>query len=342
MIGDLSIGGWALLAPMAGMTDRSFRTVCRDLGAALAYTELVSANSVLEAGANMWRLLDLGPEERPVGVQLFGDDPVRLAEAAVRVMEDVGPELIDLNMGCPVKKVVTKGAGAALMRDVPLVERLVRAVVDAVEVPVTAKTRSGWDDSNINAVEVAQAVEAAGGKAIGIHARTREQRHEGRVNLELLAEAKRSVGIPVIGNGGIMRAEDALVMKERTGVDAVMLARGAIGNPWIFSEIDALIDGRLYQRPPWPERRRVIVRHLDSVLADFAKNHRRDHEAAACSFVRGHLINYARELPGFPGFRRSLSELCDRGAIFAALDRAASPVVVGTRSPTCKFPVSSL
>jgi tRNA-dihydrouridine synthase B len=310
---------------MAGLTDCSFRMLCAELGAALTYTELVLSTSVLAGtGARLWRLLELDPMEDPVAVQLGGEDPAQLADAARKVEEDIAPQLIDLNMGCPVPKVVSKGAGAALMRRPRHVEALVRATVDAVSVPVTAKIRAGWSDARINAVDVAQAIEAGGGRAVAVHARTRSQRHDGPVHLELLAQVRAAVSIPVIGNGGIRTADDALRMQQSTGVDAVMVARGAIGNPWIFSEIDARIHGRSWSRPPWPEQRDVIRRHLERAVHSFEASGG-DAEPKACRFLRGHLIEYARALPRFGSFRQSLSKLDSCAQVMAALDAAARP-----------------
>ncbi|HCP45315.1 MAG TPA: tRNA dihydrouridine synthase DusB, partial [Deltaproteobacteria bacterium] len=236
-IGPISVARVAVLAPMAGITDHNFRFLCREQRCGMVYTELVNADCLLRGLQRSFRLVETQPGERPVGVQLYGWDPQPLAEAAAWVEEHIDCDLIDLNMGCPVPKVVSRGAGAALMRDPQRVERLVRAVVDAVELPVTAKTRSGWTENEINAVDVALAVEAGGGQCIAVHGRTRAQRHEGPVNWPLLAEIKRAVDIPVIGNGGILEASHAITMREQSGVDAVMVGRGAIGNPWIFKQM---------------------------------------------------------------------------------------------------------
>jgi tRNA-dihydrouridine synthase B len=323
-IGSLNIPGVAVLAPMAGITDLNFRLLCREFGCGLVYTELVSASTLLRGVRRSLQLVETTEVERPVGVQLFGPEPGPLAEAARWVVDHVPCDLIDLNMGCPVAKVVSKGAGAALMRDPDLVQRLVGAVVDAVDVPVTAKTRSGWTDREINAIEVAQAVEAAGGAGIAIHARTRAQRHEGPVDWELLAAIKAAVHIPVIGNGGILDAQTALRMRAQTGVDAVMVGRGAMGNPWIFEQIDDAWHGRDLRHPSWAERLGVIERHLDAAIAAFdrwahKRKERLGFEERAMRFMRGHLVRYTAGLPGGDAFKRRVNDLATREAILAGL-----------------------
>ena len=310
-IGTLNIEKVAVLAPMAGMTDAVFRRLCVEAGCGLVYTELVKADCLLRGLVPSLRNIETSEEERPVGVQLFHHEPAVLAEAARWVEEHVACDLIDLNMGCPVPKVVTKGAGAALMRQPKLVERLVRSVVDVVRLPVTAKTRSGWDATDINAVAVAQAVEAGGGQAIAVHARTRAQRHEGPVDWDLLAEVKRHVTIPTLGNGGIESPETALAMREATGVDAVMVGRGALGNPWIFEAINAAWEERAHQGPSIDQRLDIMERHLRGTInanLRWAKKDR-DVEAAeerAMRYVRGHLLRYAQGSPGIQEFRKAL------------------------------------
>ena len=324
-IAHLFIPNIAVLAPMAGLTDISFRALCREQGCGLVYTELVNAEMLLQGSRRSMQNIETGPSERPVGVQLYGPDPSVLAEAARWVEEHIPCDLIDLNMGCPVPKIVSRGAGAALMRDPRLVERLVRAVVDAVSLPVTAKTRSGWDETELNAVEVGKAVEAAGGVALAVHARTRAQRHEGPVDWDLLAEIKRTLSIPVIGNGGIDGAEAALAMRSATGVDAVMVGRGAIGNPFVFRAIDDAWHGRAARPPSDAERRAMIVRHLDTTFDAFARWAKRarevdEAEQRAMSYVRGHLVGYIAGSPGASEFRRRLNHLASRQEVMDAVD----------------------
>ena len=326
-IADIPIHSVAVLAPMAGMTDLSFRVLCAEQGCGLVYTELVHAGLLLQGSRRALQNVETGPNERPVGVQLYGPDPEVLAEAARWVEEHIPCDLIDLNMGCPVPKIVSRGAGAAIMRDPDLVERLVRAVVDAVSLPVTAKTRSGWDDNQINALEVGRAVEQAGGKALAVHARTRAQRHEGPVNWELLGEIKQALSIPVIGNGGVTTPDGALAMRDSTGVDAVMVGRGALGNPWIFGQIDDLWNGRDVRQPTAIERRATLLRHLDSAHDGFqrwASRTKTKHtpEGRAMAFLRGHLVRYMQDAPGRDGFRAVLNSLDTADQVLAAADAA--------------------
>ena len=326
-IRDLAIDRVAVLAPMAGMTDVAFRRLCMEQRCGLVYTELVHAELLTRGVRRALQNAETTPTERPVGVQLYGPDPATLAEAARYVEEHIPCDLIDLNMGCPVPKVVSKGAGAAIMRQPALVERLVRAVVDAVDLPVTAKTRSGWSDSEINAVDVGRAVEAGGGQALAVHARTRAQRHEGPVDWDLLGEIKDVLGIPVIGNGGIEDPAHALRMREKTGVDAVMVGRGALGNPWIFSQIDDAWHDRPVIQPSVAERRALILRHVTSTYDGFQRWARKDKELRAAegramAFLRGHLVHYVRGAPGAREFRHRLNSLFSVDDVIAALDTA--------------------
>ncbi|MCO4770100.1 MAG: tRNA dihydrouridine synthase DusB [Deltaproteobacteria bacterium] len=328
-IDQLTVHGVAVLAPMAGMTDLSFRRLCAAEGCSLVYTELVHARLLLQGAHRSLQNVEVGADERPVGVQLYGHDPAVLADAAAWVEENIECDLIDLNMGCPVPKIVSRGAGAAIMRDPALVERLVRAVSDAVSLPVTAKTRSGWDDAELNALPVGKAVEQGGGKALAVHARTRAQRHEGPVNWELLAQIKAELSIPVIGNGGVTTPEGALAMREATGIDAVMVGRGALGNPWLFGQIDDLWHGRPVTLPTPAQRRAMLVRHLAVAKDGFERWATRNTtrrgktaEGRAMAFLRGHLIRYMEGAPGRDGFRARLNELLTVEAVLEAADDA--------------------
>ena len=334
-IGDISIPEVAVLAPMAGFTDLNFRLLCKEQGCGLVYTELVSADCLLRGVRTSMRLVETDPRERPIGVQLYGSDVDKLAEAARWVEENVPCDLIDLNMGCPVTRIVSRGEGAALMRDPKLVERLVRAVSDAVSLPVTAKIRAGWKDGEINAVEVSKAIEAGGSQAVAVHARTRAQKHEGAVDFGLLADIKRSVRIPVLGNGGIRSANDALTMREQTGVDAVMVARGALGNPWIFRQIADAWQGRTVDITRDDERLAMLERHLrGSVMTSRQWSHKaREHASAegrGVAGMRGHLLQYVSGTPGVQGFRRKLNDL---HTIDAALAAARTAFLKGPDDP---------
>ena len=273
------------LAPMAGVTDRSFRRVCRSFGADYTVSEMVSAKALCyeqkaKAAASMRSvsgfLASVQPDELPMAVQLFGSEPAFLAEAA-RMLESgdyrgcvsaVPPTAIDINMGCPMRKITGNGEGSALLRNPGLIGQIVRAVSDAVSIPVTVKIRSGWDRDSINAPEVARMAEQAGAAMICVHARTREQMYEPCADWSVIAAVKKAVSIPVLGNGDITSADDALRMMEETGCDGVMIGRGAMGNPWLFAEICARMDGRLYTPPTLSERMQTALDQARSMMAE--------------------------------------------------------------------------
>lgn len=303
-IGSVVSPGFACLAPMAGATDLPFRLLVKELGASVVYTELVSATGLLRGGPGSLRLVRTHPDEHPVGIQLFGGDPCELAEAAALVQSLGIGDLVDLNMGCPVPKVVSLGAGAALMRDPRKVERLVAAVARRVTLPVTAKIRAGWSGSEINAPDVARAIEAGGGQAVAVHARTRSQHHSGAVDLDLVCEVKRAVKIPVLANGGIRCAADAFAMRQATGADAVMIGRGAIEHPWIFREISELERGRTPAAPTVEERIRFVQRHLA-----LARDYLFAGEAETLRALRPQLQRYTAGLPGAASFRRRIERI---------------------------------
>lgn len=319
-IGNVRISPPLALAPMAGHTDLVYRTLCKQFGCGIVYTELISAEGLIRNGKKTWEMIETTPEEQPLGVQIFGHNPETLAEAA-RMLEAAGCyQMIDLNMGCPVPKVVSRGAGAALMRNPSLVEKMVRAVADAVALPVTAKTRAGWSDEEINALEVCQAIENGGGKAVAIHARPRSRKHDGEPMLDLLAEIKGTLGIPVLGNGGIMTPEDALQMFDRTAVDAVMLGRGALGNPWIFQQILQHMHGEPIHSPQPDERRAVIEQHLRQTIWMFERRGFPQPEANACSYFRQQITSYVKGRRGARAVLRRMPEMVSAENILRILD----------------------
>ena len=260
-IGGLELGQGLILAPMAGITDLSFRRITKRFGADLVTSEMVSSEGLVREKARTERLLLSHPEEKPLAVQLFGSDPEVMAEAA-RIVEDQGAAIIDLNMGCPVPKVVRQGAGAALLRDTETVGRIAEAVRRAVKLSVTAKVRSGWNRSQVNVLEVARVAESAGLDAITIHPRTAKQGFSGSADWTLIAEVKKTVTIPVIGNGDVCRPEHVEKMRLFTGCDGVMIGRAAMGNPWIFKQAKQLAAGQSTASPSLQERLEVMRLHL--------------------------------------------------------------------------------
>lgn len=249
-IGNVILPHGLILAPMAGVTDTAFRLAALAFGAEYIVSEMVSAKAICYDDKNTGALMKILPDERPMAVQIFGSEPEVMAEAA-KIIEarNDAPDVIDINMGCPVKKIVSNGEGSALARSPEAAGKVVRAVKDSVKLPVTVKFRSGWDLDSVNAVEVAIACETNGADAVCVHGRTRQQFYADPVDLDIIAKVKKAVKIPVIGNGGINSSKDALNMYARTGCDGIAIARGAMGNPWLFEEISAALDGRPYSPP---------------------------------------------------------------------------------------------
>ncbi len=290
-IGGVPIPGLLALAPMAGVADAAFRAVCREQGAAYTVSEMVSAKALLYQDSKARKLLERTPGDAPMAVQLFGSEPEVLAEAAKKARDLSGCELIDLNMGCPVGKVVRNGEGSALLRDLPLAGRIIEAVVRAVDVPVTVKLRKGWDGGSVAAPELAKLAEEAGAAAVCVHGRTRAQMYAGRADWDLIREVKAAVGIPVMANGDVFEPEDVPRILHRTGADLVMIGRGAMGNPWIFSRGLAALEGR--EVPPMPgARERADMAERQFRLALAFKG-----EKIACLEARKHVCWYLRGIP---------------------------------------------
>ena len=260
-IGNVKINGNLVLGPMAGVTDLPFRLLCKEQGADLIYTEMVSAKGIQYNNKNTESLLFVKEEERPVSLQLFGADPTILSETAKRI-EERNFDILDINMGCPVPKVVNNGEGSALMKEPKLIGEIVRAVSSAITKPVTVKIRRGFTESTINAVEIAKITEANGAAAIAVHGRTREQYYSGKADWEIIRQVKEAVRIPVIGNGDVASIGDATALLKETGCDAIMIARGARGNPWIFKQIkENMISGREMEKPTVLEAVEMMLRH---------------------------------------------------------------------------------
>jgi tRNA-dihydrouridine synthase B len=263
-IGSVEVSGLARLAPMAGATNAPFRLVARECGSGLTTTEEMDAMSLILDSPHALTASAYHPEERPLAMQLLGRDPEALAEAAARC-EALGADVVDLNMGCPVQQITGKGKGAALMRDVPGTARILRAMRHAIRIPLTIKIRGGWDDTHLNAVEVARMAEGEGIDAITVHPRTRSQQFTGKAPWTIIGEVVDAVGIPVTGNGDVRSLDDARRMMAETGCRSVMIGRGALGRPWVFDPVfDALPDGER-----WRYRARVIARHVALIRAEF-------------------------------------------------------------------------
>jgi tRNA-dihydrouridine synthase B len=302
-----------LLAPLAGISNLPFRLVARSFGCSLAFTEMISANGLIRKSERTLDYLRTSAEDQPLGVQIFGAQPDIMAEAA-RIVADQGAALIDINMGCPVKKVIKAGAGAILMKDPDRAASIITAVKKAVTVPVTVKIRSGWNHSSINAVDIARIAEDCGAAAIIIHARTYDQGFAGEADWSIIAQVKKAVGLPVIGNGDIWYPRDAMKMREETSCDAVMVGRGTLGDPWIFKGIHQLFsgDGEDYL-PTLSQRYEVINTHW-KMEAQFSGK-----KIADRSF-RKHLLWYTKGLFGSSRFRQIVSSMPDRRAMMDELD----------------------
>ncbi|WP_018249537.1 tRNA dihydrouridine synthase DusB [Orenia marismortui] len=267
LIGDLELDNPVILAPMAGVTDLPYRKIVKKMGCGLVCTEMVSANGLIHNNRRTEEMLEIDTEERPVSLQIFGNDPEVMAKAA-KIVESVSqPEIIDLNVGCPTPKIVKNGYGSALMKEPRLLAQIVKSMVEAVNTPVTIKIRTGWDQDNINAVEIAKIAENNGAQAIAVHGRTRSQFYSGKADWSIIADVKRSVSIPVIGNGDIFSPEDAIKMIDETGCDGIMIGRGAQGNPWIFKRTaHYLKTGELLPLPKSSEKIDIAIEHLDNLV----------------------------------------------------------------------------
>ncbi len=265
-IGSVTLPNNLILAPMAGVTDLPFRLLCKEQGAGLLCMEMVSAKAILYKNRNTESLLEIDPRENPVSLQLFGSDPEIISKIAHQI-EDKPFDILDLNMGCPVPKIVNNGEGSALMKNPKLAGEIIRETVKAIDKPVTVKIRKGFDDEHINAVEMAKIAEDAGAAAVAVHGRTREQFYSGRADWDIIRQVKEAVSIPVIGNGDLLTAEDVIAMEAQTGCDGFMIARGAQGNPWIFRQILHYFEtGEHLAKPTLEEVTQMILRHARMML----------------------------------------------------------------------------
>lgn len=307
-IGDVILNNPFFLAPLAGITDSSFRKICKEQGAGLVYSEMVSGKGLYFKDKNTERLLEILEEEKPVAFQIFGSEPDVIGFTA-KTLSNRGNVLLDINMGCPVPKVVRNGEGSALLKNPDLIYDLIKAAVENSSKPVTAKIRIGWDENNINAIEVAKAIAAGGASAVAVHGRTREQYYSGKANWDIIKQVKENVNIPVIGNGDITCGRDAIKLMEVTGCDFVMIARGSLGNPWIFGEALALWSGeKKPEEPTLEEKISIIFKHLEYVIE--LKG-----EYVAVREMRKHVAWYLKGIRGSADIRRAINTVKDTTAM---------------------------
>ncbi|GMA99129.1 tRNA dihydrouridine synthase DusB [Pelosinus sp. IPA-1] len=313
-IGTIKLENPVILAPMAGVTDLPFRLLAKEMGCGLVYSEMVSDKGLLYENSQTLHMLKIDERERPVAMQIFGSDPESMAKAAA-IVEKSGADIIDINMGCPTPKIIKNGSGSALMCQPDLAYRIMASVVAAVSVPVTVKIRKGWSEGSVNAVEMGQLAEKAGIAAIAVHGRTREQFYTGEADWSIIKQVKESVGIPVIGNGDIRAPYDAVKMMTETGCDAIMIGRGAQGNPWIFKQVTHYMStGEILPLPLMSERVAVLLRHLD-MLIEYKGEH------VGIREMRSHGAWYTKGLPHSAELRLKLNQAESKEDFIAVLEQ---------------------
>lgn len=312
-IGNVELKNKVFLSPMAGVTDLPFRLICKEQNCGMLYTEMINAKALCYDDENTKKMLKIEDEEHPVAVQIFGSDPEFMGRAA-QIMNEYPNEILDINMGCPAPKVVKNGDGSALMKNPKLTEEVLKAVVKNSEKPVTLKIRKGWDDNSVNAVEIAKIAEASGISALAIHGRTREQYYSGKADWDIIAEIKQNINIPVIGNGDVFTVEDSINMLEKTNCDAIMIGRGAQGNPWIFKRINHYMQtGEILPEPTLEEKINTAKKHLGLAVQEHG-------EYIAVREMRKHLAWYIKGLKNSARVRDEINKIESYDEVVAKLD----------------------
>ncbi|NMS91479.1 tRNA dihydrouridine synthase DusB [Clostridioides difficile] len=312
-IGNLELKNKVFLSPMAGVTDLPFRLICKEQGCGLLYTEMINGKALCYDDENTKKMLKIEEEEHPVAVQIFGSEPDFMGRAA-EIMNDYSNEILDINMGCPAPKVVKNGDGSALMKNPKLAEKVLKAVVKNSKKPVTLKIRKGWDDNSVNAVEIAKIAEACGISALAIHGRTREQFYTGKADWNIIAEIKKNLSIPVIGNGDVFTIEDSINMLDKTGCDAIMIGRGAQGNPWIFKRINHYMNtGEILPEPTLNEKISTAIKHLKLAVEEHG-------EYVAVREMRKHIAWYLKGLRNSARLRDEINKIEDYQEVVSKLE----------------------
>ncbi len=312
-IGDLKIANWTMMAPMAGITNLPFRLITKRFGAGLVFSEMISANGLALGSKKTLQYLESDPRERPFAVQIFGSQPEVMVDAA-KIVIQAGADLIDINMGCPARKVVKTGAGGALLRSLKEARRIISAVRHVCTVPLTVKIRSGWSPQSHDICEIARMIEASGADGIIVHPRFVTEGFSGQANWNAIARVKDLVEIPVIGNGDVFTASLAFDMREKTGCDGVMIGRGAVGNPWIFEQIQQIENGVQIRTPEFHERRALILEHFRLLARSMG-------EYRAAKNMRGLVLKYIKGMPDSKRFRAYFTNINDTEALISAIDR---------------------
>ena len=312
-IGNVQLDNEVFLSPMAGVTDLPFRTICKEKGCGMLYTEMINAKALCYDDENTKKMLRMDKDEHPVAVQIFGSDPEFMGKAAI-IMNQYPNEILDINMGCPAPKVIKNGDGSALMRNPKLAAEVLTAVVKNSEKPVTLKIRKGWDDDSVNAVEIAKIAEECGISALAIHGRTREQFYSGKADWDIIAEIKQAINIPVIGNGDVFEVEDAVNMLEKTKCDAIMIGRGAQGNPWIFNRINHYMKtGEILPEPTLEEKITTAIRHMNLAVDEHG-------DSVAVREMRKHIGWYLKGLKNSAKYRDQINKITDYKEVIAMLE----------------------